>query len=135
MNIKFENAAMRKCQEVWNKEDPESRILASHYDLARHTEITDHEQWLAFLKDPRVDDIIREEVEVYTRAQQRKLIGLAVTNDKSTGTAQMLTALAKVGDEQGTAGGETFIYSYVPLNEKEKRAPGVKINKKDLFLK
>lgn len=134
MNVEFKTPDMIACQDEYNKQDPEQRISMSQYDLANLTSIKDIDQWVSFLKDTRVSEKIDEEVEIYTKAQQRKLVALATTNDKSTGTAQMIAALGKT-DNQGNnnKSGETFIYSFVPLNTKEADAPYARSLSRDIF--
>lgn len=134
MNVAFKTPDMMECQDEYNKLDPEQRISMSQYDLAHFTEIKDIESWIKFLKDPRVSEKIDEEVELYAKSQQRKLVALATTNDKSTGTAQMIAALDKTNSQgNNNKSGEIFVYSFVPLNTKEADAPYVKELSRDIF--
>lgn len=133
MNIRFTDPKLTECQEMYNALDPEMRITMSHFDLAQMTEQTDHEVWLKFLKDPRVNDAINEELQVYKQAQQRKLISQATVDGRSTGLAQMISSLGKeISDNKGKEG-DIFVYSYVPLTESEKKAPDTRIEDRDLF--
>ena len=71
MDIQFTNPTLTMCQQEWNNLDPEMRITMSHFDLAQHTNITDIEPWIEFLKDPRVADKINEELTIYKEAHYR----------------------------------------------------------------
>ena len=133
MDIQFTNPTLTMCQQEWNNLDPEMRITMSHFDLAQHTNITDIEPWIEFLKDPRVADKINEELTIYKEAQQRKLIARATTHDKSVGTAQMINALGKSIEDNTAKTGTIMIYSYVPLNSREAQAPGVRQEEMDIF--
>lgn len=133
MNIKFTDDEMKRCQELYNELDPEMRITMSHFDLAQMTEQTDHEVWLRFLKDPRVNDSINEELQVYKMAQQRKLISQATVDGRSTGLAQMITSLGKEIESSNGKEGDVFVYSYVPLTTSEKKAPNTNVCERDLF--
>lgn len=133
MEIQFTNPTLTMCQQEWNNLDPEMRITMSHFDLAQHTNITDIEPWIEFLKDPRVSEKINEELTIYKEAQQRKLIARATTHDKSVGTAQMINALGKSIEENTTKSGTIMIYSYVPLNSREAQASGARQESEDIF--
>lgn len=133
MNINFTDPKMIMCQQEYNKLDPEQRISMSHFDLAQLTAIDDIEVWIQFLKDPRVEDKINEELTLYKGAQQRKLIQRATTHDKSVGTAQMINALSKAMETETAKTGTMMIYSYVPLNAKEAQAPNVRKERRDIF--
>ena len=133
MDIQFTNPTLTMCQQEWNNLDPEMRITMSHFDLAQHTNITDIEPSIEFLKDPRVADKINEELTIYKEAQQRKLIARATTHDKSVGTAQMINALGKSIEDNTAKTGTIMIYSYVTLNSREAQAPGVREEDRDIF--
>lgn len=133
MNITFNDPRMIMCQQEYNKLDPETRITMSHFDLAKHTAITQIEPWIDFLKDPRVADKINEELTIYKEAQQRKLISRSTTHDKSVGTAQMINALGKSMENEVAKTGTLMVYSYVPLNANESLAPNTRKERKDIF--
>ena len=133
MDIQFTNPTLTMCQQEWNNLDPEMRITMSHFDLAQHTNITDIEPWIEFLKDPRVADKINEELTIYKEAQQRKLISRATTHDKSVGTAQMINALGKAMETETAKTGTMMIYSYVPLNAREAQAVNARVETHDIF--
>lgn len=123
-----------ECLEVYNKLDPEQALQMSHFDLAKSTSIKDRERWVEFLKNPQVDAALSEELTLYKRAQQRKIIAKTTSNDKSVGTAQLLTALDKL-DAGDKSGGAIMIYSYVPLNIHEAESKFTTSETKDIFEK
>lgn len=133
MNITFTDPKLIMCQQEYNKLDPEQRISMSHFDLAALTAINETEPWIEFLKNPRVADSIREELDLYKQAQQRKLIQRATTHDKSVGTAQMINALGKALDQDEAKTGTLMIYSYVPMTPREAQSPNARMESHDVF--
>lgn len=125
MNIQGLSEELKECQDAYNELPPAERITFDQYELAEQTEINDPKRWIDFLKDARVANIIQEELEIFTAAQQRKLIARATTHDKSVGTAQMINALGKANETKANNSGQIFVYCYVPPNEKEQNVPNV----------
>lgn len=124
MNIVFKEKDLKVCQDEWNKLDPRQRITMDQFDLAEMTEIQDHEQWVSFLKHPLVAEKIQEELKIFKQGQQRKLISLATDKSTSVGTSQLINAIGNAVDsESRDTSGQVFIYSYVPLNDKELNSP------------
>lgn len=135
MKVKFKDSDLNLCQDVWNELDPEDRIQMSQYDLAKNTAIDSVDLWIKFLKHPQVTEQINAELLLYKEAQQRKLIAKANVNDKSTGAAQMLSALDRtMATDQGKSG-DIIVYSYVPMNVREKQAPTATNTGYDVFEK
>lgn len=136
-DIQFNDIELYDCAEAWEKLDPVDRISMSPYELAEFSEVKDIEAWKRFIKYPAVSDYLKEEVKLFTESQQRKLITTAIDNDRSTGASQMITALGKVieDDTKSKDNGQIFIYSYVPLTEKEENAPNAGRELYDLFNK
>lgn len=135
MQFEWEDEAMQACQECFNDLPPEERLFMSHYDLARSTEITNSMQWKAFLSDTRVSDWFNQEMQLFQKAQTRKLIKDSTKNDKSVGAAQMINALTKLSDDDTIKEGPTFIYCYTPLNAREEGVPNVEVLPVDIFNK
>ena len=127
MNFEFENKELRQCLVVFNSLPPEERLFMTHYELAQQTRIKDSTIWKEFLLDTRVSDWINQELALFKSAQLRKLVKDATKNDRSVGAAQMLNALNKTLENESIKDGPVFIYSYVPLNERELNAPNVHI--------
>ena len=133
MNIKFNDTLLTECQEEFNKLDPELALAYSHFELAELTSINDKDRWVNFLKDTRVSESLKEELQLYKESQQRKLIQLATTHDKSVGTAQMINALGKAKEDGADKSGSIFVYTYVPPNIKETHSPYVTAETEDVF--
>ena len=133
MKLDFQSHVLRYCQDEWNKLPAEQRITLSQYELAEMTDRDDPDVWLTFLKEPRVMEKIREELQVYKESQQRKLIARATTHDKSIGTAQMINALGKSMEDSAGKTGDIIVYSYVPMNLREATAPNATAETEDIF--
>ncbi len=131
--IQFTDPKLIECQAAWETLAPEVRLIMSQYDLAEETEVTDITAWMMFLSDTRVKEQLDLEMRLYTEAQQRKLIAKAALDSKSTGTAQMIGALGKTQQEQGSSGGDMFVYTYVPANIKEQESPVFQMAAEDIF--
>ena len=127
MNFEFENKELQQCLVMFNSLPPEERLFMTHYELAQNTRIKDSAIWKEFLLDMRVSDWINQELTLFKSAQLRKLVKDATKNDRSVGAAQMLNALNKTLENESTKDGPVFIYSYVPLNERELNAPNAHI--------
>lgn len=133
MNIPFTSVNLLHCQDVYNALEPDVRIAMSPYDFIRDTEIDSLEDWIDFLKDKRVADSMNEELTLFKEAQQRKLIQRATTHDKSTGAAQMITALERTKEATQEKTGTIIVYSFVPLSAKEMQAENIEVNEEDIF--
>lgn len=134
MNFSFSNRNLKHCQKLFMALDPEDSLFMTHYELAKETEYGTPQLWKEFLMDSRVAEYIRTEVQVYKEAQMRKLLKNVNDNERSVGAAQMLNALGKIVENDNKKEGELIVYSYVPVNERERHAPNVQINQKDLFI-
>lgn len=137
LEINFNDIELYECAEAFNELDPVDRISMSPYELAEFSTVKDIEAWKRFLKFPAVSDYIKEEVKLFTTSQQLKLITTATDETRSTGHSQMISALGKVLDESESSkdNGQIFIYSYVPMNEKEEEAPNTRKELFDVFNK
>jgi hypothetical protein len=120
-----DNDDFNTMKEIFNAGLPDT-LYESHYELAKRGEFT-VAQWHDFLNEPRVIDYVNGEIKALNQRELRRLIRDASTGkSKSVGVAQMVTALTRVLDNSSREkGGATFIYSFVPLNPKEKEAPNV----------
>lgn len=116
----FTDPELKACQKEYLKLNPEDRLSMSHFELAEMTNIKDQYVWLKFLKEPTIADQINEELEVYTAAQQRKLISLSTDKANSVGVAQLINALDKAREKQEiTQSGPAYVYMYIPPNTNE----------------
>lgn len=125
MNLRLSSPNLIECLKEFEKLVPEDRLSMSVYDLAEFTDIKDYTRWIEFMKEPAVAEAIDEELNLYIDAQKRKLIQTTTIDDKSVGKAQLITALTKANEGSAGTGGNLFVYSYIPLNENEKKRPNV----------
>ena len=109
-------------------------LKANHYELADKTKFKDPAQWKEFLTEPDVNDYIMQETAILQQAEFRSIL-LNTARDNSAGRAQLINAMMSVNNKQTKKEGPTVIYSYVPLNDQQLKAPNVEINKKDIFKK
>ena len=133
MNFEFEDEGLAACQEEFNRLNPEERLYMTHYDLSRETGVDDSQLWKRFLMETRVSNWIDQEITLIKSTTLRKMIKNADSNERSYGAAQMLNALNKSFDTDTTKEGPLFIYTYVPLNEREQGAPNTQRADRDLF--
>ena len=133
MNFEFEDADLLACQAEFNRLDPEERLYMTHYDLSRSSGIEDSQLWKRFLMETRVSNWIDQEITLIKSTTLRKMIKNADSNERSYGAAQMLNALNKSFDTDTTKEGPMFVYTYVPLNEREQGAPNTQRADRDLF--
>ncbi len=108
-------------------------LKANHYDLALQTAITDPAKWKEFLMEQDVNDYVNQETVLLQSAEFRKIL-LNTDRDNSAGRAQLINAMMSVSNRQQKKDGPVIIYSYVPLNEQQKKAGNIQINDKDIFL-
>ena len=133
MNFEWEDQEMLACQEMFNQLDPEDRIVMSHYELARATEQKDSAVWKQFITEPRVAQWIDSEMTIFKESQMKKVIGSASEYGRSVGAAQMITALNKTMDNTKRKDGPVFIYSYVPLSNREQGVANTEQLGRDIF--
>lgn len=134
MNINTKNnPVLEECLRQYNLLPPDKRLMMSHFELAEETELHNSEAWLMFLSDPDVKRSRVREVQAYKESQVNKLIDRITDNDKSVGTAQLISTLTKEDTSRKEKEGNICIYSYVPLNERQKLADNVEENDHDIF--
>lgn len=122
-------------QEMWEqfKALEAKAISMNHYDLARITTIKDVQLWKQFLTDPEVSAYIDQEAQILTQTELRKLAS-DVSDSRSVGQAQLINAMSKLTDNKTTKEGPIYIYTYIPLSQKQLKADNVRIEKDDVFL-
>ena len=108
-------------------------LKANHYTLAMVTSVADPALWKEFLTEPDVNDYINQETALLQQAEFRSIL-LNTARDNSAGRAQLINAMMSVSSKQQKKEGPVIIYSYVPLNEQQSKAPNIEINKKDPFI-
>jgi hypothetical protein len=107
-------------------------LKANHYTLAATTTIHDPSIWKEFLMEQDVSDYISQETAILQQAEFRSIL-LNTARDNSAGRAQLINAMMSVNQKQNKKEGPIVIYSYIPLNEQQMKAPNVEINDKDPF--
>lgn len=122
--------------ELWKhyKDLGAEALKASHYTLAATTPIDDPAIWKEFLMEPDVSDYINQETAILQQAEFRSIL-LNTARDNSAGRAQLINAMMSVNQRQNKKEGPVVIYSYIPLNEQQMKAPNIEINTTDPFKK
>ena len=133
MEFNWNNPELAEGQRLFMELPADERIYMSHYELANETGFGTAQLWKEFLMDKRVSDWLQSETQLLKETQMRKLIKNVNDNERPVGAAQMLNALSKVTAPDDKKEGELIVYSYVPVNSREEKAPNVRINTKDLF--
>lgn len=110
----------------------QAALYASHYDLAKETNLFTPLHWKTFLFLPEVIQYIKEEMEILRKTAMNELLANA-GDSNSVGKAQLLNAITKIDEDNSTKEGPIFVYTYVPLNEEQEKAPNVKKLKEDIF--
>lgn len=120
--------------ELWRyyKELGADALKANHYTLAINTPITDPNIWKEFLMEQDVSDYINQETALLQQAEFRSIL-LNTARDNSAGRAQLINAMMSVNQKQNKKEGPIVIYSYIPLNAEQMKAPNIEINNKDPF--
>ena len=109
-------------------------LKANHYTLAVTTPIDDPALWKEFLMEPDVSEYINQETALLQQAEFRSIL-LNTARDNSAGRAQLINAMMSVNQKQNKKEGPIVIYSYIPLNEQQMKAPNIEINTTDPFKK
>lgn len=104
----------------------------NHWELAAISTYS-ADEWRTFLTDPVVAKFTRDEINAIAEMESRKIIMDVSKNARSTGTAQTLVALDKTRGSSGKKDGPVFVYTYIPLNERELNAANVQIAEGDPF--
>jgi len=120
-------------QEYFNSHLPKV-LTMNHYDLAKESGWPAHE-WKFFLTEPHVADFLRTEQALLNQFEMSKLTNNISTTAKSVGVAQNINALQKTMGETRVKEGPYFVYTYVPLTEREQTAENIVILDKDPFRK
>lgn len=120
-------------QKFYNEHLP-AVLTKNHYELARESEFPPSE-WKYFLTEPHVADFLRTEQVLLNQIEMNKLTNNISSNGKSVGIAQNIAALARVSGDSKVKEGPAFVYTYVPLTEREQTAENIIILNKDPFRK
>jgi hypothetical protein len=109
-------------------------LYASHYDLFTKTKYKSPDAWKSFILLPEVVEYVRVEMEIIRKSAMNELFANA-GDSNSVGKAQLLNAISKYDEDNSTKEGPIFIYTYVPLNSEQEKAPNVYQEKTDIFKK
>ena len=123
--MKLTKEQIEKCKKIFMQLG-EDALYKSHYDLAAETTIKDPQIWKSFLIEPSIADYIASEMNLIRTATMNRMIANA-GDSNSVGQSQLLNTLNKIDEKEQIKSGPTFIYCYVPLNNKQKHAPNVRI--------
>lgn len=107
-------------------------LKANHYTLALTTSENNPAIWKEFLMEQDVSDYINQETALLQQAEFRSIL-LNTARDNSAGRAQLINAMMSVNNKQSKKEGPIIIYSYIPLNEQQLKAPNIEINTTDPF--
>lgn len=88
--------------------------------------------WKEFLLLPEVQDWMQSEMAVIQNAELQNMAKNA-SESRSTGQAQLMSALQKLNEKTATKEGPAFIYCYVPVNSEQEQADNVVMLDKDPF--
>lgn len=123
--MKLTKAQQEECWEIFLSLKEEGLYL-SHYQLAELTSVQDAFIWKEFLMDPKTVDYISTEMNLIRTSAINKMVAEA-PHSRSVGQSQLINALQKLDEKANHKDGPAFIYSYVPLNDDQKKAPNVRI--------
>lgn len=113
----------------------EEAFSLSHYQLADRTGHPP-EDWKRFITDPETAEWVKSEVNLLQQAKIKQLVSdLGGKNKSSMGLGAQINALSKQLETQNGREGETFVYTYVPLDDEQKKAQNVRKESKDIFRK
>lgn len=105
-----------------------SGLLADHYELADKHPAYTSDDWRQLLQDPEVSLFISQEFKMIRDAEVRKLQAMASDSNRSVGAAQMINSMVAVAEKAETKKeGPVFIYTFVPPNPEQLKAPNVRI--------
>lgn len=120
------NELLDKMTAFFQAREPEV-FYKTHYELARleGSPCREPRLWKEYITQPEVSEYINREFDLINMAEMRKVTKDISSRASSVGTAQTLTALMKMMEDQGQKEGPHIVYTYVPLNPEEEHAPNV----------
>lgn len=130
MDIEFEdaNSLLYEMLDEFNRMEALGLepITLTHHELAKRTSFSSQE-WKEFVTHPAVVDAMNQEFIMLQRTKLQKLVGSLDVDTKSTGVAQVITALNNNLNKEveKKASGPAIIYTFVPLNDQEQKSPNV----------
>ena len=113
----------------------EETLLMSHHQLAAHFPDYTVDQWREFITNNRIVDILDGETKILQRTKFNQMVqSLGSTNRNSTGLAAQVSALQRILEAESTKDGAVFVYTYVPLNVEQAKAPNTAQEAHDIFM-
>lgn len=112
---------------------PDSLYL-NHYELSEESGIATSKDWKDFLNEPDIRAFITGELTMLHKSTMHK-IAKDADSSRSVGQAQLMKSMQDLienGVTQG-GGGATFIYTYVPGTEAQKKADNYEELRSDIF--
>lgn len=111
----------------------EEALYMSHFELA---ERLGHglNDWIDFLSHPDVTEDRAIQLRILRKTEEAKLLRDLSTKKGAVGTAQLLSALAKLNETNPAKEGPCFIYTYIAPSQKELDNPNLRIEKDDPFI-
>jgi hypothetical protein len=130
------NFSSEELKTLWGhfKNLGQEALYASHYDLFTKTKYKTPDTWKEFILLPEVVEYIRVEMEIIRKSAMNELFANA-GDSNSVGKAQLLNAISKYDEDNSSKEGPIFIYTYVPLNSEQEKAPNIVKEKTDIFKK
>lgn len=121
-------------KEIFSSKLPDTLVM-NHYDLHTTFPNVSIDDWRNFLSEPEIEQWIASELTMIHSTELSKLIaGITDGSSNSVGRAQIINTLAKLQETKSAKSGPVFIYTHVPLDEKEEQAENVAAPMKiDLF--
>ena len=134
LDIDFKEKELNELRDAFNELGSDALFL-SHYELEKLTDYNAN-AWRRFLLNEDVSAYINAELQLLRDTEMKKLMKDVSNKRGQVGTAQLITALDKVGIKAKTKDdGPVFIYTYIPLTESEQQAENVVMLDHDPFLK
>lgn len=134
LDMDFKEKEMNELRDAFNELGSDA-LFMSHYELEQHTDYNAN-AWRKFLLNEDVSSYINAELQLLRDTEMKKLMRDVSNKRGQVGTAQLITALDKVGIKTKTKDdGPVFVYTYIPLTASEEQAENVIKLDKDPFLK
>lgn len=124
---------LNKLKDLYFELGPHAFTL-NHYELTTKTNYGTPLLWKEFLLEPEIQQYISTETSIIRQTELNK-ITTDLKGSRSVGQAQLINALQKLNDDNITAEGPVFIYTYIPLSSDQQAAPNVVLKDTDIFLK
>lgn len=110
-------------------------LYADHYTLAEKLGKFNPQEWREFLLLPSTIEFVRAEMDVIRATAMNEILADA-GDSTSVGKAQLLNAIINFQrDHADKKEGPIFVYTHVPLNSEQEKAPNTQKLNTDIFRK